>query len=116
MTDERTSRITLGERLKEEREYRGFSRDEVARYLGVTPSALSLIESGSRDVSTEELGRLARLFQIRMESLAGDHHDASETESFPLVARAAAELSPPDRDEILRFARYLRTMKSNDHT
>ena len=116
MTDERTSRITLGERLKEEREYRGFSQDEDARYLGVTPSALSLIESGSRDVSTEELGRLARLFQIRMESLPGDHHEASETESFPLLARAAAELTATDRHEVLRFARYLRTMKSNDHT
>ena len=116
MTDERTSRIILGERLKEEREYRGFSQDEVARYLGVTPSALSLIESGSRDVSTQELGRLAKLFQIRMESLTGDHQQPSETESFSLVARAAAELSATDRDEVLRFARYLRTMESNDDT
>ena len=116
MTDERTSRITLGERLKEEREYRGFSQDEVAGYLGVTPSALSLIESGSRDVSTEELGRLAKLFQIRMESLTGDHHEASETESFPLVARAAPHCRRPTVTRSCASHGTCRTMKSSDHT
>ena len=116
MTHERTRRTVLGERLKEEREYRGFSQDEVARHLGMTASALSLIESGSHDVTTQELGRLATLFQIRMQSLTGDHHEASETEPFPLVAQAVSELSQTDRDEVLRFARYLRTMKSPDHT
>lgn len=109
MSDERTHRVILGERLKEEREYRGFSQDEVARYLGMPPTAFSLMESGSRDVSPEDLRRLAKLFQIRLESLTVESHDGVDAESLPLSPRAAATLSPTDRDEVRRFARYLRT-------
>lgn len=109
MSNERTSRVILGERLKEEREYRGFSQDEVARYLGMPPVALSLIESGARDISPENLRRLAKLFRITLESLTVESHDAVDAESFPLPPRAAATLSPTDRDEVRRFAQYLRT-------
>lgn len=109
MDDERTSRVILGERLKEEREYRGFSQDEVARYLGLPPAALSLIESAARDIGPEHLRRLAKLFRIRLESLTVESHDAVDAESFPLPTRAAATLSPIDRDEVRRFAQYLRT-------
>ena len=109
MSDERTNRVILGERLKEEREYRGFSQDEVARYLGMPPAALSQIESGSRDIDPEDLRRLAKLFRIRIESLTVESRDTVEAEPFPLSPRAAATLSPTDRDEVRRFARYLRT-------
>ena len=112
MRDESGAEVTPGRRLKEEREYRGFSQEEVARYLGVPRSAISLIESGSRRVSAEELSRLATLFQTTMESLAGRDPNASEPESVRLVARAAAELSEKDREEVLRFAQFLRTRSS----
>ena len=111
MSDERRIQTILSARLKEAREYRGFSQEEVARHLGVPRSAISLIESGSRRVSAEELSQLAKLFQTTMESLADHDQEASETESVRLVARAAAELSATDRDEVLRFAQFLRSRK-----
>lgn len=116
MSDDRTIQTVLGARLKEAREYRGFSQDEVARHLGIPRSAISLIESGSRRVSAPELSRLARLYQTTMESLAGHEPEEPEPESVRLVARAAAELSATDRDEVLRFAQFLRSRKSNDQT
>ena len=113
MSNERASRIILGERLKEEREYRGFSQDEITRYLRMPPTELSQIESGSRSISPEDLGQLAKLFRIRIESLTGHSQEAAEAESLPLPARADA-LSPTDRDELRRFARHLQTLTSND--
>lgn len=112
MSDEQRIQTILSERLKEEREYRGFSQEDVARHLGVPRSAISLIESGSRRVSAEELSRLAKLYQTTMESLAGHDHEASEPESVRLVARATAELSATDREEVLRFAQFLRSRKT----
>lgn len=114
MGDEGTRQTVLGKRIKEEREYRGLSQDEVARYLGVPRSAVSLIESGARRVSAEELSRLAELYQTTMESLTGHGTEAVEPESVRLLARATAELSPTDRDEVLRFAQFLRSRNSND--
>ena len=116
MSDERTMQHTLSKRLKEAREYRGFSQEEIAGYLGVPRSAISLIENGSRRVSATELSRLSSLYQTTMESLTGQNREESEPESVRMVARAAAELSVTDRDEVLRFAQFLRARKSNDQT
>ena len=112
MSDERAIQVILSERLKEAREYCGFSQEEVARHLGVPRSAISLIESGSRRVSAEELSRLAKLFQTTMESLAGHDQEASEPDSVRMVARATADLSATDREEVLRFAEFLRSRRA----
>ncbi|MXZ71111.1 MAG: helix-turn-helix transcriptional regulator [Acidobacteria bacterium] len=112
MSEEPTIQIVLSRRLKEAREYRGFSQEEVAHHLGVPRSAISLIEGGSRRVSAEELSKLAKLFQVTMESLTGHDRDASEPESVRMVARAAADLSATDRDEVLRFAEFLRARRT----
>ena len=116
MSDERNPQTDLGKRIKEEREYRGLSQEDVARYLGVSRSAVSLIESGSRRVSAEELSRLAELYQTTMENLTGRGEEAAEPEGVRLIARATAELSLTDRDEVLRFAQFLRARRSNDQT
>lgn len=114
MSDEGTRQTVLGERIREERKYRGLSQEEVARDLGVPRSVVSLIESGTRRVSAEELSQLARLYQTTMESLTGHENEAVEPESVRLLARATAELSPTDRDEVLRFAHFLQSRNSND--
>ena len=111
MNEERAVQVTHGARLKEARVYRGFSPEEIARYLGVPQSAIALIESGSRRVSAPELSRLAKLYQTTTESLTGSDHADPEPESIRLLVRAAA-LSATDRDEVLRFARFLRSTTS----
>ena len=118
MSDERTIQDIISTRLKEAREYRGFSQEDIASYLGVPRSAISLIENGARRVSATELSRLASLYQTTMESLTGvdPAPDDSQPESVRMVARAAAELSVTDRDEVLRFAQFLRSRKSDDQT
>ena len=112
MSDERSIQAILSERLKEARVYRGLSQEEVARHLGVPRSAVSLIESGARRVTAAEFSRLAKLYQTTMESLAGHDPKTSEPESVRLLARAAADLSKTDRDEVLRFAQFLRSRQT----
>ena len=109
MNDEHTTHDTLAGRLKEAREYCGFSQEEVARHLGVPRTAISHIENGSRRVSALELPRLAKLYQTSMESLTGQDQKGPEPESVRMVARAAADLSETDRAEVLRFVQFLRS-------
>ena len=103
---------SLALRLREAREYRGLSQDEVARHIGVSRSAISLMESGTRNVSAVEFSRLAKLYKVTMESLAG--HDSSDDESISMVARATATLSDKDREEVLRFAEFLRARNTSE--
>jgi Zn-dependent peptidase ImmA (M78 family)/transcriptional regulator with XRE-family HTH domain len=56
------SQAELGARLRQAREATGLTQDEVGRELGISRSAVTLIESGTRAVSSLELDRLAFLY------------------------------------------------------
>lgn len=105
-------RKALGERLREAREYLGFSQDQVATFLGISRSALSLIETGQRKVDALELKKLAGLYKRPAGYFTGE--EAEET-SFGAdvkhLARKVSELSPDDREELGRFADFLRARK-----
>lgn len=111
MKDE-ADRSQLRSRLREAREYRGFSQDDVARHLGVPRSAVSLMESGARRVEALELKRLAELYSCTMEELTSSGGESQPPESVQMLARAASALSPEDRREVLRFAEFLRSQRA----
>ena len=113
---EHANRVTLSARLKEAREYCGFTQEEVAAHLGVPRTAISLMENGARRVEALELQRLAKLYQTTMESLTGHHQDNLESEPSKLLARVTAHLSANDRAEVLRFAQFLRSRKADEQT
>lgn len=110
-TDEQDeeARKKLGERLKESREYLGLKQEEVAGYLKLPRTALSGIESGQRRVEAIELSRLARLYRQPVGYLTGDEEGtANLPPDVAHLARQAAGLSVSDREELARFAEYLR--------
>lgn len=102
-------RQKLGERLKREREYLGFSQDQVAETLGITRSAVSLIESGQRKLEVLELKRLAALFGRTVADLTGEEPEEPAAEPVRALARLATTLAPGDLDELQRFAEFLRS-------
>ena len=114
--NEHANRVSLSARLKETREYCGFTQEEVAAHLDVPRTAISLIENGARRVGALELQRLAKLYQTTMEKLTGHDQETPEPDSVRLVARATAELSVNDREEVLRFAQFLQSRKSDEQT
>jgi len=105
-------RKTLGERLREAREYLGFSQDEVATFLGVSRSALSNIETGQRKVDALELKKLAGLYKRPVTFFTGEEvEDTSFGDDVAHLARKVADLSADDRAELGRFADFLRAKK-----
>lgn len=105
-------RKALGNRLREAREYLGFSQEEVANYLGVPRTALTSIEAGTRKVDALELKKLASLYKRPVAHFTGE--DVGEEfgdEDVAHLARKARELSPEDRAELGRFADFLRAKK-----
>lgn len=106
-----TERQTLGERLRAAREYVGLKQEQVARHLSIPRSALSNIEAGQRKVDALELTRMAKLYQRPVSWFTGE--DGATSEELPAevahVARAAASLSSRDRQELARFADFLKS-------
>lgn len=111
--DDHEMRQKMGERLREARRYLGLKQDEVATYLKIQRSALSEIEAGNRRVEALELNRLAKLYRQPVTYFMGEDDAAA---GLPVdvahLARQAADLSRKDRDELGRFAEYLRARAS----
>jgi len=103
----------LAQRLREAREYLGFSQEEVAGFLGIARSALSNIETGQRKVDALELKRLAQLFKRPLSYFTGEADEAEPLFAADVahLARKASKLSPQDREELSRFADFLRARK-----
>jgi transcriptional regulator with XRE-family HTH domain len=105
-------RKTLGERLRQAREYLGFSQEEVATYMGISRSALSLMESGQRKVDALELKKLAGLYKRPVAYFTGeDAKEPSFSADVKHLARKFSKLSSDDREELSRFADFLRVRK-----
>lgn len=102
-------RRSLGEKLRVAREYVGLSQDEVARQLGVPRTALTNIEGGLRKVDAIELQRLSSLYKRSVSYFTEEEEVSSLPADVSHLARAAAQLSIKDREELGRFAEYLRT-------
>ena len=110
----------LGERLRRSREYLGMSQGDVAGVLGVPRSAITQMEAGRRKVSTLELARLARLYGQSYEHFLGEAPEIPEDETTAALFRAARDLTEDDREQVLRFAQFLRNAgkappPSDDH-
>jgi transcriptional regulator with XRE-family HTH domain len=103
-------RKQLGDRLREARKYLGLKQEEVAAYLKIPRTALTDIESGQRRVEAIELTRLARLYRQSVGYFTGeDKTSAGLPADVAHLARRVADLSAQDRDELSRFADYLRS-------
>jgi len=59
----------IGEKIKELRTKAGISQQRLAELLGVSRPTISQIENGERKVSVDELDRLAKIFNISVNSL-----------------------------------------------
>lgn len=107
--DDDEERRRLGDRLREARKYLGLKQEEVANYLKIPRTALTDIENGQRRVEAIELTRLAKLYRQPVAYFTGgDDASANLPIDVAHMARKAAKLSQQDRDELSRFAEYLR--------
>src|SRR5271157_2636921 len=96
--DKDDDRKTLGERLREAREYLGFSQDQVATFLGIPRSALSLMETGQRKVDALELKQMAGLYKRPVGHFTGEEpEDVTFGADVKHLARKVSELRPDDR-------------------
>lgn len=101
---------SMGERLREAREFLGLSQEVVAEALGVPRASVSAMESGRRKVSSLELRDLARLFKRPLEFFYNDERTGgpAEDETTQALFRATRNLTPDDKEQVVRFAEFLR--------
>lgn len=76
--------MSLGSRLKKEREKRNWSQVYVAKKIGITNAVLSNYERDYRDPDTATLKKLALLYEVNTDYLLGmtDNPSSSDKKEF----------------------------------
>jgi transcriptional regulator with XRE-family HTH domain len=100
----------MGVRLREAREFLGLSQEMVAEALKVPRASVSAMESGRRKVSSLELRDLSRLYKRPIGFFLNDANSdgLAEDEAVKALFRATRDLSDDDKEQVLRFADFLR--------
>ena len=96
--------VEMGKRLRDCREYCGFTQQQIADALGLHRPAVSEIEAGNRKVTAEELKRLAKLYCKTIDYFLGE----PDPEPTRAVLQAVEGMDEQDREEVLKFATFLR--------
>ena len=101
---------SMGARLREAREFLGLSQEVVAEALGVPRASVSAMESGRRKVSSLELRDLARLYKRPIDFFYNDERgdETVEDEATQALYRATRNLTPDDKEQVVRFAQFLK--------
>jgi len=77
-------------KLKEVRESRGYTQDEIADFLGVSRPTYTRYEQGTRECSFETLSKLADFFSVSTDYLLGRNEITKES-SDPEIAKLLRE-------------------------
>lgn len=104
----------IGARLREAREAAGLSQEQVARLLELPRPAVTEMENETRKVSAGELKRLAGMYRVSVEWLAGEPLD--QARRVRLAARKLGNLKDRDLASVLRIIDSLqRTTRTEPH-
>ncbi|GMX65886.1 hypothetical protein Elgi_51570 [Paenibacillus elgii] len=111
--------MSLGARLKLEREKKGWSQIDVAEKIGITNAVLSNYERDYRDPDTQNLTKLADLYQVSTDYLLGriqvptpnqnDSFGAGWTDEEKEIATATVEAYRKKKKEIEQKGKVKRT-------
>ena len=88
--------MTIGERLREYRIYRGLTQAEVAARLGISAQALSSWEKDRNRPNPEDLVGLSKIYEISIDSLLGN--------VLKPVAFLSEKLTPNEMNRIVQTA------------
>lgn len=107
----------LAQKLKEAREYLGLSQEYVSQQTGIPRPAISEIEAGRRKVESTELKKLAALYGRPLDYFLSEDRVPAAASAGPdqvemKLRNLTKNLPEEDREEILRFAEYVRHKKA----
>jgi transcriptional regulator with XRE-family HTH domain len=106
--------MTLGQKIRELRQNRGMSQEQLAEISEIKQATVSRVETGQvRDVKGEVLYKLAKAIGVTVGYLAGEVHSMKETDIFRsnpdarFLIRQYEKFSAAGKRHLLEYARFL---------
>lgn len=100
--------ISIGKKIKEARKNKGWSQRQLAKAIGFeTSTAISLIETGERKVTIEDLEKIAEVLHKTIRYFLGEE----EKGNLRFALRADKKLTSGDKERILEFIEFIKKRK-----
>ncbi|GAA0415409.1 helix-turn-helix transcriptional regulator ImmR [Virgibacillus salarius] len=114
--------MSLGTRLKKEREKRNWSQMYVAKRIGITNAVLSNYERDYRDPDTETLKKLAVLYEVSTDYLLGHKNEedglvyyknkiSKEFPDIDLMFKDMESLTAEEMKEVYEYIKFKKSQK-----
>ncbi|WP_340701590.1 helix-turn-helix transcriptional regulator [Brevibacillus borstelensis] len=121
--------LTLGEKLKNLREQRGWTQSQAAERIGISSQVVSNYERNYRSPDKETLSRIAKVYNCSLDWLLGvtdnpdrnddyspfNKKDTSLSEFESLFFYELDKLSDEDKQKALEHVRYLRYLAEKEN-
>lgn len=101
----------FGERLRKIRERQDMKQSDLARRSGLTPAAISQLESGQREPTFSTIIRLANALGTTPNDLLDIGADVPADPAIQALFRDVKELEREDFDAVKAFAQFLAQKK-----
>ena len=102
--------MTIGERIKMQREAKGISQLELAQKSGYgSKSAISLIEAGKRDIPIDKVRKIANALEVTPQWLMGWADDPLQIKTD--LELATEELGGLTSEQLVKIRDYIRFLK-----
>ncbi|MCM3110640.1 helix-turn-helix domain-containing protein [Lederbergia lenta] len=117
--------MSLGSRLKDERESRNWSQVTVAKKIGITNAVLSNYERDYRDPDTETLKKLAELYEVSIDYLLGHETKgndltyyknkiATEFPDIDLMFKDLESFTVEEMKEVYDYIKYKKSQRKGE--
>lgn len=106
----------IARRIREARKLAGLSQGQVARMLGLHRPSISEAEAGNRNVTVEELAKMAELYKVSFSWLAGQGAETADPhdDRIQLAARELQKLKPEDLERLLAILATMRSQEDDE--
>lgn len=113
MSEPKSPRASVAERLRSARELAGLTQSQVAKMLGLHRPSVSEMEAGRRRVSAEELIKLAEIYGTSVDWLTSQRSGGKTDvdDKFLIAARQLSRMKEDDFEKLIYLVRLLKDSK-----
>lgn len=87
----------VGKRIRDIREGKGVSQNQLAKMAGLSQAGLSAVENTTKSPNLETLTRLAKALNVTIAYLVGEA-DKDNDQEVRMIARQIQDLTPHDKE------------------
>lgn len=104
----------IGKRIRQQREYMGFTREQFAEQIDVTPKFCSDIETGAKGMSVPTLCRISKVLRLSTDYMLYGKAEQESPDSVMMLLENCSQRERAYAEQMLKTFVAAMNMKDNE--